>query len=186
MFLNNQSTIVLQKPTLNFLSIRALVFQIILILTAVVLPAVSHSTGAPVRYLLPMHWAVILAGLIYGWRGGILVGLLSPFISFFFSGMPLLNILPSMTVELITYGFVTGLLREAFQLNSFLSVAIALVFGRIVFVASILFLNVVTMNQIEYFKVALLPGVIAAFLQILLLPFIAHWWLKNERKNTKE
>ena len=45
MFSNNQSTIVLEKPTLNFLNIRALVFQIILILTAVILPAVSHSTG---------------------------------------------------------------------------------------------------------------------------------------------
>jgi len=186
MFAQNQSTIVLQKTTLNFLSTRALIFQFLLISAAVVIPVVAHLTGAPVGYLLPMHWIVILAGLLYGWRGGILVGLLSPVASYYLSGMPYLNILPSMTIELVTYGFIAGFLREAFRLNSFFSVAIALVLGRIAFVASVLLLNVATTNHIDYIKVALLPGIVAALFQILLLPLLANWWCTKKRENSVE
>lgn len=186
MFVQNQSTLVLNKPTLNFLSIRALIFQLLLISAAVVLPVVVHLTGALVRYLLPMHWVVILAGLLYGWRGGLLVGVLSPVASFLISGMPYPGILPSMTIELVTYGIITGFLRENIKLNPFLSVTIALVFGRITFVASVLLLNVVTTNQLDYIKIALLPGIVATLLQILLLPFLANWWINKERINKEE
>ena len=64
--------------TLPAWRLRALLFQALLIVAAVVLPAVAHLSGAPVRILLPMHWPVLLAGLVYGWRGGGAVGLADP------------------------------------------------------------------------------------------------------------
>ncbi|MEW6685922.1 MAG: ECF transporter S component [Candidatus Edwardsbacteria bacterium] len=181
----NQSSIALDKPTLALWGIRAIAFQVLLIAAAVVLPVVSHLFGAPVRFLLPMHWPVILAGLVYGWRAGILTGALAPIVSYFLSGLPLPNILPSMTVELLTYGLVTGLLRELVRFNPFFSVAIALVLGRIVFILSVRFGTSVTTSHLDYFRAALTPGIIAAFLQIALLPFLAKWWIRQERRTRK-
>lgn len=181
----NQSAIALDKPTLALSGIRAITFQVLLIAAAVILPVVSHLSGAPVRFLLPMHWPVILAGLVYGWRAGILTGVLAPVVSYVLSGFPLPNILPSMMVELLTYGLVTGLLRELVRLNPFFSVAIALVLGRFVFVLSVLLGNSVATNHLEYFQAALTPGIIAAILQIALLPFLAKWWIRQERAITK-
>lgn len=182
----NESVITINKPTLPLSGVRAFAFQFLLISAAVVLPVVAHIIGAPVRYLLPMHWPVILAGLVYGWRAGILTGTLAPIVSYLFSGFPLPIILPSMTAELLTYGLVTGLLREILHLKPFLSVAIALILGRIVFIASVLLGSSVTTNHLEYFQAALTPGVIAAIFQIALLPILAKWWIDQERRNIKK
>ena len=186
MIQNNQLAVDLEKPILALSGIRAFAFQALLIAAAVILPVLSHLFGAPVRFLLPMHWPVVLAGLVYGWRAGILTGALAPIVSYLFSGFPLPNILPSIMLELLTYGLLTGLLRELARLNPFLSVAIALVGGRIVFVLSILLGNAATTNHLEYFQAALIPGIVAAILQITLLPFLAKWWIGQERRTEKE
>jgi len=177
---------VLDKPTLAFSGIRAFVFQFLLIAAAVLLPLISHVSGVPVQILLPMHWPVILAGLVYGWRAGFLTGALAPVVSYLLSGFPLPDILPSMTAELLTYGFVTGLLREHMRLNPFLSVSIALVLGRIVFVLSVLLANSAVTHYLEYVQAALTPGLFAAIFQIALLPFLANWWIGQERRTAYE
>ena len=182
----HQSSISLNKPTLTFSGVRAISFQLLLVAAAVILPAAAHLTGAPVRFLLPMHWPVILAGLVYGWRAGILTGALAPIVSNLLSGFPLPAILPSMTAELLTYGLAAGVFRELVRFNPFLSVAIALVLGRIVFVVSVLLGTSSTANHLEYFQAALTPGIIAALLQIALLPFLAKWWIAQERRNGNE
>jgi niacin transporter len=178
---NTESRISLGKPTLPLSGLRAYGFQASLIGAAVILPVVAHLSGAPVRYILPMHWPVIIAGLVYGWRGGAMTGFLAPIVSYSLSGFPSPSILPSMTLELLTYGFLTGFLRERTDLSPFLSVAIALLAGRVIFVAAVFFGNVVTTNHLEYFQVALLPGLIAAACQIALLPLLSKWWIRQDR-----
>jgi hypothetical protein len=184
----NETAIILSKPTLPLTGFRAYIFQITLVGAAVILPLIAHLSGAPVRYLLPMHWPVILAGLVYGWRSGALTGFLAPIISYSISGFPFPGILPSMTLELLTYGLVAGFLRERITLNPWLSVAIALVAGRAVFIGFVLLGNVVTSNHLEYFQAALLPGLTACVGQIALLPLLANWWVRQEQRdrvNTK-
>jgi hypothetical protein len=88
-----------------------------------------------------------------------------------------------MTIELFIYGFLTGLFRERFHWNSFISVAVALILGRVAFVIAIVLGDAVTMNYLEYFKVALLPGLAAGASQIALLPFIGSWWIKKSGKH---
>ena len=167
--------------TLAFWGMRSLVFQLVLIGAAVALPAVAHLTGAPVRVLLPMHWPVILAGLVYGWRGGALTGLLAPAASYLVSGMPYPPMLPAMTVELFAYGFAAGLLVENLRINSFLAVATALVVGRLVFAITVLAGFGVNGNFAAYFQAALIPGLFAAAGQVIVLPFIARWWINKEQ-----
>jgi len=174
------------RPTLAFWEIRSLAFQGLLVGLAVALPVAAHLTGAPVRVLLPMHWPVILAGLVYGWRGGALVGLMAPSASFVLSGLPAPTILPAMTAELFCYGFATGLLRERFGWNPFASVAVALVLGRAVFVCVAAIGGVAAANYLGYVKAALLPGVPAALGQILLLPLAGNWWVKRAHRGGDE
>lgn len=177
----NHSAISLSKPVLKLSGIRAYFFQILLIGTAVILPLIAHSSGAPVRYILPMHWPVIIAGLVYGWRSGALTGFMSPIVSYLISGFPMPNIIPSMTMELLTYGLIAGFLREKTTLNPWLSVTIALVVGRFVFILSVLLTHANIANYMEYFKAALLPGIVAGLMQIILLPLLANWWVKKEQ-----
>jgi hypothetical protein len=187
MIIQNDAIITLNKPTLTYSGSRALLFQISLIAATIILPATAHLISAPVRFLLPMHWPVILAGLIYGWRAGLLTGLLAPIVSYFLSGFPLPSILPSMTIELLPYGLVTGILREVLKLNPFVSITIALITGRIVFIASVLFGNITGIKSyLEYFQVALLPGIFAGLLQIALIPMLAKWWINHERHIVKK
>lgn len=186
MYNQNQPTISVKNTTLVFWGTKSLIFQVILVGAAVILPAVAHLSGAPVRILLPMHWPVILAGLVFGWRSGALVGLLSPSMSYLVSGMPLPAILPAMTVELFAYGFVAGLLREKLRFNPFLSVIPALIIGRIAFALTVYLGFAASGNYMQYFKAALLPGLFAALGQIILLPIIANWWVKKEQENSRK
>lgn len=183
---HNQPTMSVESTTLVFWGIKSLIFQALLIGAAVMLPAVAHLYGAPVRILLPMHWPVILAGLVFGWRSGALVGLLSPIASYLISGLPLPAILPAMTVELFAYGFVAGLLREKLRFNPFLSVILALIIGRIVFALTVYLGFAASGNYMQYFKAALLPGLFAAIGQIILLPIIANQWVKKTQENPKK
>jgi hypothetical protein len=179
---SKEKTLVLDSTTLVLKGIRSYIFQILFITIAVFLPVLAHLTGAPVRILLPMHWAVILAGLIYGWRGGAISGLLAPIVSYMISGFPLPGILMQMTIELFAYGFITGLLREKLRSNAFISVAAALIAGRIFFIISVAAMGVIPGGYIEYFTNSLIPGSAAAAIQILTLPFVARWWINHEQK----
>jgi hypothetical protein len=175
-------TIALRPTTLIAWNLQGIAFQSLLVTLAVALPAVAHLTGLPVRYLLPMHAPVILAGLVYGWRGGLATGLLSPLVSFLISGMPFPPMILPMTLELGTYGLIAGLLRENARLNSFLSVATAALAGRIVFVMTVLLAGSVNTPFVAYLQAAMLPGLIGMVGQIALLPFVAKWWVDRARK----
>lgn len=176
---NKENAIAVATPTLTFWGVRSLIMQVLLIAAAAILPAIAHLSGAPVRILLPMHWPVILAGLVFGWRGGALVGLLAPVASYAISGMPLPGIIPAMTVELTVYGLVAGLMREKFALNGFLSVAIAVLIGRLFFAITVLISVTAATSFSAYFKAALVPGIPAAIIQILALPLLAKLWVKS-------
>ena len=171
-------TVAVRRTTLPALGVRPLLFQAGLIAVAVALPAISHRLGLPVLYLLPMHWPVLLAGLAYGWVGGALVGALAPAASFLTSGMPGPAYLPAMTVELAVYGLVAGLLREKARWNPWAALATALVAGRLAYLAVTLLLG--TAVTLPFLQATLLPGLPAAAIQLLLLPFAARWWVKAE------
>jgi hypothetical protein len=172
------------RVTLPDLGLRAISTQgVLLALSATVLPAMSHLAGLPVRWLLPMHWAVLLAGLTYGWRAGAAIGILAPSVSFLLSGMPLPHILPAMTVEMAAYGFVAGVARQMWRLGGIGSTAVAVVAGRVVFVAMAVATGAVTPTASAYLKAALLPGLAAAVAQVLLLPLVARWWIQRESRS---
>jgi hypothetical protein len=171
-----------RQATLPAWRVRALSIQgLLLAAAAFVLPAIAHVAGLPVRVLLPMHWPVLLVGLCYGWRSGLIVGLAAPSLSYLISGMPVPAIIPAMTLELATYGFLAGLFRGTLDLSRPLSTVLSILGGRVVFLAIAVTTGAIAAPLGAYLKAALIPGIPAALGQILLLPFAAAWWVRREQ-----
>jgi len=162
-----QNILTLKNNTLKWTEKRAAVFQTLLLVAALALPPMCHMLNLPVNKIQPMHWPILLAGLVYGWRSGLLLGAAAPLISFGISGMPSGAELVFMTAELAVYGFIAGLCAEKFKINYFGSVVIALICGKILFA----FLSGGT--------AFLSAGIYAYAAQIILLPAAAYLWTKN-------
>jgi uncharacterized membrane protein len=107
------------------------------VMLAVAVPWVFHQFHLAGPTFLPMHIFVILAGLLFGWRAGLLVGLFTPAVSYFVSGMPVITILPQVIIELSAYGLIAGVLREKFHLRTVWSLLGAMIGGRLALLATI-------------------------------------------------
>jgi hypothetical protein len=72
------------------------------------------------------------------------VGLLTPFASYFVSGMPPMTILPQVAVEVTVYGLIAGLLRQKFNLRVAWSLLGAMVGGRIALLLAVVIVQAVS------------------------------------------
>ena len=93
---------------------------ILALAAAVLLPQMVHAVGVVTgvggmlgQILLPMYIPVFVIGFYRGPVSGILTGLFAPLISFWMTGMPAMNILPYMMIELIAIGALAGLLAKS-------------------------------------------------------------------------
>jgi len=116
---------------LRYSDIRSYVITFVFVLLSVLVPWAFHQFHLAGATFLPMHVFVLVAGLLFGWRAGLIVGLLTPLASNVISGMPVLQILPQIIVELSTYGFVAGVLREKLNLRVIWSLLGAMIAGRL-------------------------------------------------------
>jgi hypothetical protein len=123
----------LQSSTmiLTYTNIRSYVFTFVFVALAVLVPWGFHQYHLAGPTYLPMHIFVLIAGLIFGWRAGLIVGALTPLVSYSVSGMPVLTILPQIVIEISVYGLVAGILREKLNLPVVWSLLGAMIAGRI-------------------------------------------------------
>jgi LytS/YehU family sensor histidine kinase len=141
-------------------------FSSVFTFSAVFFPWFLHQFNLAGPKFLPMHIFVMIAGFLFGWRTGILVGVLSPLMSYSISHMPSIAILPETILELAVYGFTIGFLREK-KMNIWVSLIPAMILGRLVRFIFVIALGLGT-NPLAYFQMSL-PGII---LQIILVPFL--------------
>ncbi|MCX6827809.1 MAG: ECF transporter S component [candidate division Zixibacteria bacterium] len=142
---------------------------------AILLPIIFHQFGIAGRIILPMHIPVLLCGFIVGPVAGMMIGLLAPTLSYFLTGMPPLYAVPLMTLELPLYGLIAGLAYCKMRLNIYLTLIIAMVFGRLAFALGLVVLGRfidLPYGPLQFFAaggamVAGLPGII---LQLLIIP----------------
>lgn len=128
------NTMVISKSrplTLKYTDVRSYIITAVFILLDVAVPRLFHQFHLAGATYLPMHIFVLMAGLLFGWRAGLIVGLLTPISSYAVSQMPALTILPQVTIELAVYGLIAGLLREKFNLKAVWSLLGAMVAGRV-------------------------------------------------------
>lgn len=128
--------IVISKPqpfplVLKYNNVRSYVLTAAFVSLAVLVPWVFHQFHLAGPTFLPMHIFVLMAGLLFGWRAGLAVGLLTPLSSYAVSQMPVLTILPQILIELSAYGLIAGILREKYNLRAIWSLLGAMIGGRL-------------------------------------------------------
>ena len=116
---------------LKYTDIQSFILTFVFVSLAVSVPWIFHQFHLAGPTFLPMHIFVLVAGLAFGWRAGLVVGLFAPLSSYVVSGMPALPILPQIVVELAAYGLVAGILREKFNLRTVWALLGAMAGGRL-------------------------------------------------------
>ncbi len=151
----------------------------------IVLPRIFHvlagnSAGAT---FLPMHIAVLISALAFGAISASIVAGSSVIFSYLLTGMPSIDRLPYMLIELLIYAILLSLFNKKF--NSYISLIATIILGRVLY-AVILFIaiNIFALptygiSVIESIKVGL-PGLA---IQLMCVPFIAK--IINERLKLK-
>lgn len=172
----------LTKPIIGLRNIELINFSVIFIVLAVGLPLITHQFNLAGPTFLPMHLFVITAGLLFGWRAGLLVGLLTPLVSFTVYGMPFLPVLPQITVEIMIYGLAAGFFREKFKLNLYLSLILAMVIGRLGLFLAILVLASNPVGPLTGLWKAVSMGWPGILIQLALVPVIVIWLKKYLEK----
>ena len=159
-------------------NIKKMVVAALFIALGIVLPLAFHSVPNAGRVFLPMHIPILLCGILCGFPYGLAVGIVTPFLSSIFTGMPPAAFLPSMVCELAAYGTVSSLLMRYLRVKNtyakvYVSLIGAMLFGRLLFGA----LNALIFSVGSYSMqiwltaafVTALPGVI---IQIIIIPAV--------------
>lgn len=128
---------------LKYTDIRSYIFTFVFVLLSVLTPWAFHQFHLAGPTFLPMHIFVLVTGLVFGWRAGLIVGLLTPLASSVISGMPVLRILPQIIVELSTYGFVAGVLHQKLNLRVIWSLLGAIIGGRLALFLTVLIIYLI-------------------------------------------
>ena len=156
------------------LDVKKLVQSALFVAIGILLPMVFHSIQGAGAIFLPMHIPVLICGLYCGYKYGALCGLITPLLSSLLTQMP--PIYPTgvaMTLELMTYGTISGLLHKKY--NVFLSLILSMLAGRAVsgIANTILFGLAGKPYGLETFLTAsfvkALPGIV---IQLIFIPII--------------
>ena len=117
--------------------IKKLVLSAMFLALGMVLPLLTSQVKEIGDSLLPMHFVVLLCGMVCGGKYGLVVGLVLPYLRSVCFGMP--PMYPNavwMSFELATYGAVVGALYSKLAKNKvrsvYISLVVAMVSGRIV------------------------------------------------------
>lgn len=149
------------------------------------LPRIFHVLAGNTagQVFLPMHIAVLIAALTFGTISAGIVAGSSVVFSYLLTGMPSLERMPYMLIELVIYAVLVGIFNKKF--NSYISLIIAMVLGRVLY-AGVLFaainlcgLPTYGISVIQSIKTGI-PGLI---IQLAAIPVIAK--IMNERLNLK-
>ena len=163
---------------------KKLVITGMLIALCVVLPLAFHQVPRAGSILLPMHIPVLLAGLVCGWKFGLITGITGPLLSHAMTGMPpSMAIASLMSIELGVYGLVAGVLAyfirtKSASLDLYICLIGAMLVGRVVAgIAQVLFFFTPTAEYASYtfalwtasYFVTSLPGII---IQLAFIPSV--------------
>ena len=180
---------------LRYTDIRSYVFTLAFVLLAVLVPWVCHQFHLAGATYLPMHIFVMLAGLLFGWRAGLIVGLLTPLASYAVSGMPVLRILPQIVVELSAYGLAAGILHEKLKLRAIWALVGAMISGRLALCLAVLSIYLIVgeiysplglaANPLSVVWAVINQGWPGIVIQLALIPIVVWLVGKFAAKNTE-
>lgn len=158
----------------------------------VVLPIAFHFAGAMGSVFLPMHIPVLLAGLFLGTSAGFTVGMMTPVLSSFLTGMPpIMPMLPLMIMELAFYGALSGYLYQTRRWPLYTALIAAMIGGRITTMIGIYFLTILfklAIKPVIYVTAGVINGLPGIVIQIILVPLLVKRLETNfsKEKNTSK
>jgi len=119
---------------------KLMVMAALFLAMALVLPFLTGQIPEIGSMLCPMHIPALLCGFFCGWPWGLAVGLIAPVLRSVLFGMPpMFPVAVCMSLELGTYGAVSGWLYSRLPRNKaaiYLSLLTAMVAGRFVWGAA--------------------------------------------------
>lgn len=154
-----------------------------------VLPFAFHSFGPQAGTIfLPMHIPVLLCGFVCGSSYGALVGALTPLLSATLTGMP--PLMPTgiaMCLELLTYGFISGLLVK--RLPLYPTLIITMLAGRVVSgCVNLLLLSMAgkAYTLSIFLTTAFVTAIPGILLQLAVVPLLVHVIYKVKMQGNTE
>lgn len=146
---------------------RSFLVSSIFVCLSIALVSFTHHFYLAGQIFLPMHFFIFVAGLVFGWRVGVLTGFLTPIVSFMFSGMPLIGVLPQIMIELVAYGFFVGFFKHKLNMNNYASLILAMVAGKLFLGLAVLIFQ--DMSPVNYVWVIIKTGYVGLMIQLLLV-----------------
>ena len=177
-----ESVLVGRKVTVkNKITIKTLT-SVGLIALAVILPQIVHlalGKHGGVQ-LLPMYLPILIGGCLLGSRWAIIVGAMSPVVSFAITSMigeamPALPRLPFMVAELAVFAVVSGLFSKHINKNglwAFPAVILAQLAGRSVFLGLVAIFQNTGLFTVQMIWSQILTGWIGLAIQTTLVPLL--------------
>lgn len=165
--------------------IEAVGWGLTCVAAGLLLPYFVHIIGTSPRMVLPMHYAVLLAGILLNPIHALLVGIFTPALSMGLTGMPTPEQTLRMIPELAMYGLTVSLVLRVFPRFRFASERVsrmaaimvalvaAMLAGRLVYVL---------MHSLQsgfestayYVSVLVSPAVAGMIMQLLLVPLVGY------------
>jgi riboflavin transporter FmnP len=161
---------------------KKLVTASMLLAIGVIIPSIFHLTGLPGQMLLPMHIPVLIGGFLLPPSLAMLLGVLTPLLNSFITGMPVLFPIAIILVfELGAYGLITSLLYRKLKVPSLLALIISMIIGRVMAGITIYILSMfftLPLDPIMFVKGAVITGIPGIIIQLILLPSLVYAILK--------
>lgn len=162
-----------------FTEIRLYLLSSLFISLSIGLPFLLHQFGISGQIFLPLYLFSLLAGMTFGYRCGLLVGIFAPLISFALSGMPVMAILPFVIFKSLTIGLTSGILSEKLNWkNYFLTGAVSAGLTQALGILVILLITQKSNMAFADFKIGYI-GIIAQLAAVPLLSAYISRWKQN-------
>ncbi|MCK5129746.1 MAG: ECF transporter S component [Clostridiales bacterium] len=172
-------------------STRHMIIAAVMTAVGIVLPIAFHSIPDAGKIFLPMHLPVMIAAMFLPWTWAAAVGLLTPILSTFLTGMPPLAPFPMaiiMPFELATYAIIISLLRKKLVstdkwYSPLFAVIPAMIAGRIV-AGGVLFALLkiylpMKISPIIFVLGGITTGIPGIIIQIIIVPILYHVLARN-------
>jgi len=165
---------------------KKVVLTALFIALGLTLPMITANVPMIGNMLLPMHFPIIICGLICGVGYGALAGVITPLLRSFIFGMPpLFPIATAMAFELAAYGAVAGLVYVVIQKSKgsvYPALIISMLSGRAVWgvVTFILFRMMGKTLTLQMFLAGAftnaVPGIVG---QLIIIPVLMYYLAKH-------
>lgn len=153
----------------------ASIFTVANVLTPIIIHRFIPAGG---QMFLPLYFFSLLAGLMYGWRVGVVTGLASPVLSFLLTGMPPVMILGFVLLKSSILGFSSGIFSKRLtKFWPYLPAVFAVALTQAIGIVAIMAFT----NKSGLALSDILTGYPGLILQIVMAPLATQYFFRDEK-----